>query len=390
MMNRRAHQKILHQSQEKAAMAKSGALVPVMAKAAPIAVAPLLPGRIQPGIIGGNPFLPPPGSSSSSNANAILTTRTSTGLVSTLVQTANSVATAAAQRSQRLEHMTNFELERLFALTTNPATAAALRFGGSVGAIAASRLRNTLVAQRQNNSEGYLRSWDTNDQSNVVTVGNETQHPPPQQQEALDREREEQHAQRVTTALESLPVQHLSVTIEGDPCVICQEPMIKDEAVRRLPCAHLFHSECICRWLYVKLTCPYDNLPVDEGLEMLAAASSGGIAIGIETQVVAATERQDAALANGVLAPPPPSLEPPPLPPSEMQPPPPPGDAPPRPTTDGAPSVPPLGLRELEAAAASAGVTPARLADALARRRQVEMQLHQLQVQSGGAPIVLE
>mmetsp|Transcript_64261 Transcript_64261/g.123639 ORF Transcript_64261/g.123639 Transcript_64261/m.123639 type:complete len:336 (-) Transcript_64261:111-1118(-) len=325
---------------------------------------------------------------SSSNANAILTTRTSNGLVSTLVGSSapatNPCPSAAAQRSQRLEHMTNFELERLFALTTNPATAAALRFGGSVGAIAASRLRNTLVAQRQNNSEGYLRSWDTSDRSNVVTVvGPEAQHPPPQLQEGIDKERAEQHAQRVQAALESLPEQHLSASIDGDPCVICQEPMLKDEAVRRLPCAHLFHSECISRWLYVKLVCPYDNLPVDEGLDMLAAASSGGHAGGMVTQ-----ERQDAALANGVSDPPPPSLEPPPLPPSE-QPPPPPGDASPR-TTDGAPSVPPLGLRELEAAAASAGVSPEHLADALAHRRHVEMQLHQLQVESGGAPIVLE
>lgn len=262
---------------------------------------------------------------------------------------------------QRVAHMTNFELERLFALTTAPATAAAMRFGGAPGAAAANRLRDALAAQRQNSSEGYLRSWDAHDSSDVVTVRPEPE-PPQQEQQHSDAQR----ARRADAALASLPAQQLAAPVEGDPCAICQEFMCAGEAVRRLPCAHLFHADCIATWLPVRLTCPLDNLPVDEGLEMLAGAA------GTAPAPLGAGGSSRAPL-------PPPSEPPPPLPPL------PPGFPP-----GGPPSLPPLGLRELQAVATGAGVTPERLADALAQRRSVQAQLHELSRERGGAPIILE
>lgn len=309
----------------------------------------------------------------------------STRLVSTLVGQPGPSASSTdiAQRFQRHEHMTNFELERLFALTTAPAAAAAMRFGGVLGAAAANRLRDALTAQRQSNSEGYLRNWDRHDSSNVVTIRTEPE--PPQQHSDAQR------VNRANSALRALPVHYLSSPIDGDPCAICQQFMCKGEAIRRLPCAHIFHADCISKWLHVRLTCPFDNLPVDEGLEMLAAAATSN-----STESLVIEEDPEAAQASspGVVPLPPPS-DPPPLPPSDSAPPPPtesPASASPSaiPPVIQPPCLPPLGLRELQAAADGAGVSAERLADALAHRRSVQMQLHQLQLESGGAPIVLE
>eukprot|EP00435_Cladocopium_sp_Y103_P045776 s1144_g13.t1 len=38
-------------------------------------------------------------------------------------------------------------------------------------------------------------------------------------------------------------------------CVICQEPMEKDEDVRVLPCGHEYHFECISQWIHESNTC---------------------------------------------------------------------------------------------------------------------------------------
>ncbi len=43
---------------------------------------------------------------------------------------------------------------------------------------------------------------------------------------------------------------------DAEKCVICLGEYERDEEVRRLPCDHIFHSECIDRWLKVNRTCP--------------------------------------------------------------------------------------------------------------------------------------
>merc|ERR1712226_960254 len=133
----------------------------------------------------------------------------------------------------------------------------------------AERMRQQLVARRQSNSEGFLQSWDTHGSSDVVTIA-----PVIEATETQQSFTGAQRKKRAEATLGMLPVRCLPLPIgESEPCAICQATMEKGEAVRRLPCAHVFHADCIAKWLYVKLTCPLDNLPVDEGLEMLAAAA---------------------------------------------------------------------------------------------------------------------
>ncbi|CAE8620342.1 unnamed protein product [Polarella glacialis] len=75
--------------------------------------------------------------------------------------------------------------------------------------------------------------------------------------------REEEEAAAREAALRSLladvPVFKLTVA-SSEPCAVCREVMEVGELCRRLPCLHMFHQECIDRWLKVKATCPLDNL----------------------------------------------------------------------------------------------------------------------------------
>ncbi|XP_034670606.1 RING finger protein 11 [Drosophila subobscura] len=49
-------------------------------------------------------------------------------------------------------------------------------------------------------------------------------------------------------------------------CVICMAEFCVDEAVRYLPCMHIYHVNCIDDWLMRSLTCPSCLEPVDAAL----------------------------------------------------------------------------------------------------------------------------
>jgi len=40
-------------------------------------------------------------------------------------------------------------------------------------------------------------------------------------------------------------------------CLVCQCEYEKDDTLRRLPCGHCFHSDCVSHWLKEKDACPY-------------------------------------------------------------------------------------------------------------------------------------
>lgn len=49
--------------------------------------------------------------------------------------------------------------------------------------------------------------------------------------------------------------------IEGEDCTVCKEELNIDEEVAQLPCKHVYHEECIKRWLETRDTCPVCRAP---------------------------------------------------------------------------------------------------------------------------------
>eukprot|EP00927_Polykrikos_kofoidii_P044086 TRINITY_DN38150_c0_g1_i1.p1 TRINITY_DN38150_c0_g1~~TRINITY_DN38150_c0_g1_i1.p1 ORF type:complete len:524 (-),score=71.34 TRINITY_DN38150_c0_g1_i1:408-1892(-) len=64
----------------------------------------------------------------------------------------------------------------------------------------------------------------------------------------------------------SMPVEKLTTAVSSsaEPCVICREVLCEGDEVKRLPCLHVFHRECIDQWLRVKPICPLDKFRVDD------------------------------------------------------------------------------------------------------------------------------
>lgn len=81
---------------------------------------------------------------------------------------------------------------------------------------------------------------------------------------ASDSEKQEDAAQKPVAPEVNLAQEaeekHLS-------CCICIENMKASEAVTKLPCDHLFHSDCIEPWVALRNTCPICRVPVGPWLK---------------------------------------------------------------------------------------------------------------------------
>ncbi|XP_077363567.1 E3 ubiquitin-protein ligase RNF115-like isoform X2 [Festucalex cinctus] len=87
-----------------------------------------------------------------------------------------------------------------------------------------------------------------------------------------------------------LPVPASTATFMEDcrlECTICREEYSSGECVRKLPCLHYFHSECIVPWLELHDTCPVCRKSldgVDNSLLLHASQSPEAHAIRTEQQ----------------------------------------------------------------------------------------------------------
>ena len=43
---------------------------------------------------------------------------------------------------------------------------------------------------------------------------------------------------------------------ERDACAICLVNLENNDKIRRLPCKHLFHSDCVMNWFKERMSCP--------------------------------------------------------------------------------------------------------------------------------------
>lgn len=55
-----------------------------------------------------------------------------------------------------------------------------------------------------------------------------------------------------------------SISQEDAICCICLAQYVDNDELRELPCAHLFHSECVDKWLKINASCPLCKLEVSE------------------------------------------------------------------------------------------------------------------------------
>ncbi len=78
---------------------------------------------------------------------------------------------------------------------------------------------------------------------------------------------------RLLDTLKKLPKpKYSSFEIPNEPCSICYTDMEPSESICKLQCGHIFHCDCINRWLreplsnygyHIKSTCPYCRKPVE-------------------------------------------------------------------------------------------------------------------------------
>ncbi|KAF3904748.1 hypothetical protein ABW20_dc0101766 [Dactylellina cionopaga] len=63
---------------------------------------------------------------------------------------------------------------------------------------------------------------------------------------------------------------------EGTECVICQDEYKLDEEVVKLPCKHIYHEECVKRWLETHDACPICRTPITPEEQRQRRQTPGG------------------------------------------------------------------------------------------------------------------
>ncbi|XP_031488391.1 E3 ubiquitin-protein ligase At1g63170 isoform X1 [Nymphaea colorata] len=65
------------------------------------------------------------------------------------------------------------------------------------------------------------------------------------------------------------------ISAEDAVCCICLAKYVDNDELRELPCTHLFHSECVDKWLKINALCPLCKHEVGENLRATSESSSG-------------------------------------------------------------------------------------------------------------------
>ncbi|GMH27336.1 hypothetical protein Nepgr_029179 [Nepenthes gracilis] len=58
-----------------------------------------------------------------------------------------------------------------------------------------------------------------------------------------------------------------AISGEDAVCCICLEGYVDEDELRELPCSHLFHAECVARWLRINASCPVCKSEIVERIE---------------------------------------------------------------------------------------------------------------------------
>ncbi|WOL17183.1 E3 ubiquitin-protein ligase [Canna indica] len=73
-------------------------------------------------------------------------------------------------------------------------------------------------------------------------------------------------AKSVIDSLPSVLLTEEDVAKDNAVCAVCKDGILVEERVKRLPCSHLYHKDCILPWLAVRNSCPLCRfeLPTDD------------------------------------------------------------------------------------------------------------------------------
>lgn len=86
-------------------------------------------------------------------------------------------------------------------------------------------------------------------------------------------------ASQSTIERNTFPHKYKKIQRSGDgednieKCTICLSEFEDNEDVRRLPCMHLFHIECVDQWLTTNKRCPICRVDIEEHLKEFALSS---------------------------------------------------------------------------------------------------------------------
>jgi len=92
--------------------------------------------------------------------------------------------------------------------------------------------------------------------SNRTSRSNRTSYPSPSNSK-VDSHLRKKHPVGGLTRLEinSLPSNKMTKDA-NEKCIICLDRIKKGQIIKRVPCMHFFHSDCLDTWLHEKAVCP--------------------------------------------------------------------------------------------------------------------------------------
>eukprot|EP01134_Creolimax_fragrantissima_P006945 CFRG6945T1 len=83
-------------------------------------------------------------------------------------------------------------------------------------------------------------------------------------------------------------------------CAVCIEDFVEDDKLRRLPCTHVFHRDCIDPWLIENSTCPYCKMDYITKTYPIFATTSENVQIARDTPVYVEIEDIGGVAARNV------------------------------------------------------------------------------------------
>ncbi|KAF0744409.1 hypothetical protein Ae201684_000890 [Aphanomyces euteiches] len=78
--------------------------------------------------------------------------------------------------------------------------------------------------------------------------------------------KKERWRERAPEVMSRLPNHRLKTSPQGDNsmCIVCQEDFKVNDHVLTLPCAHIFHYDCVQGWIYDNNACPICKLAIED------------------------------------------------------------------------------------------------------------------------------